>query len=251
MQSLENTLPLFKSHYSIGRSILTLEKEGASEETGPKSIFDLARKNKLQDICLVEDSIGSIKVFFQQCKKSNFFPIFGLRVDFCSDSTIKDNQQTNHKVVVFCKNKDGYKDLVRLSSYASKEGFWKVPRLCEKSAEKFLTKNLYLSIPFYDSFIFNNSILGNECVFNYSKYNCVFFVEDNGLQFDELIKNKVTSLNVETLDTKTIYYAERKDFLAYQTYRCFTRKPLRTTISRPELPFFSSNNFCLEALTNG
>ena len=39
--------PLFKSHYSIGRSILTLEKE-SSENGGSDSIIDICNQNKIK-----------------------------------------------------------------------------------------------------------------------------------------------------------------------------------------------------------
>ena len=37
----------FKSHYSIGKSILTLEEEGSSVEDGPQSIIDLCKKHDM------------------------------------------------------------------------------------------------------------------------------------------------------------------------------------------------------------
>ena len=49
---MNEVLPVFKSHYSIGRSILTLEEAGTSVEGGPDSIID---------ICLE----GNLKKFFE------------------------------------------------------------------------------------------------------------------------------------------------------------------------------------------
>ena len=40
-------LPLFKSHYSIGKSILTLDKAGSSSKEGSSSIVDIVKENKL------------------------------------------------------------------------------------------------------------------------------------------------------------------------------------------------------------
>jgi len=47
-------LPLFKSHYSIGKSILTLDKAGSSSKEGSSSIVDIVKENKLDQVFLVE-----------------------------------------------------------------------------------------------------------------------------------------------------------------------------------------------------
>ena len=48
-------LPLFKSHYSIGKSILTLNHPDKFEEGGPDSIFKIAQDHDLEQVILVED----------------------------------------------------------------------------------------------------------------------------------------------------------------------------------------------------
>ena len=43
-------IPLFKSHYSIGKSILTLKEKSSSIKNGPQSIIDLCLKMKIEDL---------------------------------------------------------------------------------------------------------------------------------------------------------------------------------------------------------
>ena len=48
-----SAVPLFKSHYSLGKSILTLAKAGSSEEDEPSSVIDIAKnlqKNISRDV---------------------------------------------------------------------------------------------------------------------------------------------------------------------------------------------------------
>ena len=45
-----SAIPLFKSHYSLGKSILTLSKAGSSESDEPSSIIDIAKKLQLDNI---------------------------------------------------------------------------------------------------------------------------------------------------------------------------------------------------------
>ena len=65
-------IPLFKSHYSIGKSILTLSDE--SEDEGSDSIFDIYTEAKLEDklnnkIVIVEDSFMGFLQANQSCNK--------------------------------------------------------------------------------------------------------------------------------------------------------------------------------------
>ena len=50
-------LALFKSHYSIGKSILTLNDASKVKDGGSDSIFQIALDNNLSEIILVEDSL--------------------------------------------------------------------------------------------------------------------------------------------------------------------------------------------------
>ena len=59
-------LPLFKSHYSIGKSILTLDDPITHKEGGSDSIFSIAVENNLKEVVLVEDSLTG----FLQAKKN-------------------------------------------------------------------------------------------------------------------------------------------------------------------------------------
>jgi hypothetical protein len=57
-------LPLFKSHYSIGKSILTLDDPNSTKEGGPQSVFSVAKD--LKTVILVEDSL----IGFLQAQKN-------------------------------------------------------------------------------------------------------------------------------------------------------------------------------------
>lgn len=249
---VNNTIPLFKSHYSIRRSILTLEKSGKSAENEPASIFDIAKKNNLDTVFIVDDSIGSMKIAYETAESENIKMIWGLRITCCDDSLSKDPEikNTYHKIIIAPRNKIGYTNLIELYSYAAKDGFLSVPRVCEKILNKYSLDNIKIMIPFYDSFIFNNMVYGHSCLFSYEKYNSIFFIEESYLQFDKIVKDAVMSLGVKTEKARSVYYEKRQDFLPYLTYRCFTNFPLRTVVTKPDLDFFSSNEFCFENLTN-
>jgi DNA polymerase III subunit alpha len=244
-------LPLFKSHFSIGRSILTLEDE-EKEENQPDSIIDIAKDNNLKEVNLVEDNMTSFLQAYTNTKKYNINLRYGLRISINDDMNERseESRQKTSKVVIFFKNEQGYKDLIKIFSTAAKDGFYYEPRIDFKTLKSLWSdKNLLLCIPFYDSFIFNNTLRSMVCVPDLEFTKPILFIENNSLPFDHIIKNKVLAYakanKLEMLNTKSIYYKNSKDFKAYLTFRCINN---RTTLNKPELSHMTSNRFSFESL---
>ena len=242
-------LPLFKSHYSLGRSILTLEEEGSSMGNGPRSIIDLAKENDIESPLLVEDSMGGFLQAYNNFTSSKINFIFGIRMTFCPDIKVKDEESLNQssKYIIFAKNSSGYKRIIKIYSLAAKDGFYYHPRLDFENLKKLWSnKDLVLGVPFYDSFIYKNLLTYNACVPDFSFTDPVFFVEDNNLPFDNLIQQKVTEYcanKFELRSAKSIFYEKKEDFKSYLTFRCINN---RTTLNRPNLEHMCSDEFSLE-----
>jgi DNA polymerase III alpha subunit len=247
---MSKVLPLFKSHYSIGKSILTLEKAGESEADAPDSIVDIAKENDLKEVFLVEDSFGGFLESFKNLKAQKIQLNFGLRFSTVSEMTEKTEAslKKEHKVIILARNRAGYQKLIKLYSKASQEGFYYQPRLDFEAIKSVWSEDLELCIPFYDSFLFSNSfILGASCIPDFSFTKPVFFLDYNDLPFDDYLRDavvKFTSGKYDTLETKSIYYKKKKDFKAYLTRRCIDN---RTSLNKPNLEHMSSNEFCVEA----
>jgi len=78
-------IPLFKSNYSIGKSILTLDlPEENPDESKSDSILQIAKDNKLDKLFLVEDSMTGFLEAHKACKNLNIQLIFGLRINCCN-----------------------------------------------------------------------------------------------------------------------------------------------------------------------
>lgn len=242
-------IPLFKSHYSLGRSILTLEDKKESDDY-PDSIIQISKENDFKEIYLVEDNMSSFLEAYTNTKINNIKLNYGLRVSITEnmqDKTDESRKKTS-KIVLFSRNKKGYEKLTKLFSIAAKEGFYYEARLDYDILEKNWDENLLLIIPFYDSFIFNNSLKNYICIPKFNFVKPLIFIEENDLPFDELIKNKLESYikenNLEFFKTKSIYYNKKIDFKTYLTFRCINN---RTTLNKPELEHMSSNDFCFES----
>ncbi len=252
-------LPVFTSHYSIGRSILTLKAPSKVTKGGPDSIVQLCVDNNIKDLYLVENNFSGFIEAYKNTEEAGLNLRFGLRLTITDDMAIKTPESfgSDHKVIIFIRNFAGYEDLVKISSIASCDGLAyskfqeeQIPRIDFKTLiMHFNSDNLFLAVPFYDSFLHRNLLYSATIspIFNFC--NPIFFLESNDLPFDSLIGDAVrrytsTEDNIEILPTKTIYYVKKDDFKAYCTFRCINN---RTVLSKPELNDLASDLFCLES----
>jgi DNA polymerase-3 subunit alpha len=244
-----DTIPLFKSHYSIGKSILTLEDKN-DEENEPDSIIQIAKDNKLKKVFLVEDCFSGFLQAYKHLKVINIDLIFGIKFVFCDNHLNKNEEELkkHHKIIVFANGDEGYKTLIKLWTKANTEGFYYTPRLDMNILKENFSDNIKLALPFYDNFIFNNALKGYQCLPFIENFKPSVFIEDNSLIFDPLVKKKMTDYaklnNLDLFKTKSIYYKSKKDFKSFLTFRCINN---RTTLNKPEMEHMSSNEFCFES----
>ena len=108
------SIPLFKSHYSIGKSILTLENQEEQIPNNPSSIIEIARRNKMKTVFLVEDGMSGFLEAFKNCEDNEIKLVFGLRVNVCenAEDKTKESLEKECKYVLFSRNQEGYKRLI-------------------------------------------------------------------------------------------------------------------------------------------
>ena len=238
--------PVFKSTYSIGKSILTLDDD--DKEGGPDSIFTICDDNKIKSLVLVEDSMTGFVTAHNRCKEAGIDLVFGLRITCCNDTYEDDD--SDHKIIIFAKNDEGFRLLYRIYSYAHTGQNGKVDFA-------FLfglwNENIELVIPFYDSFIYNNNFHFKKCVPDFSTILPTFWLEVNDLPFDGLLAEKVfkfaRGMMRPVKRVKTILYKNRDDAEALQTYKILCNRNFgrAASLSSPNLNHFGSKEFCLES----
>jgi len=180
-----NVLPLFKSQYSLGRSILTLtetNKEGVISKNYPVSIFDIAKVHGLKEVVVVDNSISGFLEAYTNSRKAGVKLIFGLQLSFIADIAQKseDSIKTRHKAIVLAKRTTGYKKLMKISSIACTKGFYYRPNIDFHHLKKLWSDDLLLVIPFYDSFLHKNNLNGGLCVPDFSFAKPTFLIENHG-----------------------------------------------------------------------
>jgi len=238
-------LALFKSHYSIGKSILTLDKPSGNIENYPTSIFDLVIHSKQSSLVLVEDNMSGFLEATKNATENKIKLIFGLRISISKDIKNQDaaSLKNRAKYIIFAKNNEGYKALIKIWSLAATEGFYYNACIDFVNIKKLWNDNLTLAVPFYDSFLHLNSLEGYFHVPEFDTIKPTFFLEDNGIPFDKHLRNKVKDYcqkhNFSLVETQTIYYKSKLDFIAYLTFRCISE---RASIEKPEF-----NNMCSDS----
>lgn len=250
------TYPLFKSHYSVGKSILTL-KEAGGKKDGPKSIIDLCLDNGIERPFLVEDGV---KGFIEASKNFNaakidFIP--AVRVPVTKDVNIKDDKKCFWMaVIVFKGGYESYLKFIKAHNKMTTENFYYTPRTDMNELESFWDEDLFdLVIPFYDSFIFKNRFeYGHNFAPNVAKFKPKFFIEDNGVTYDHLLQPSVKlfadAIGAEVFKSKTIYYDKKEDFQDYLAFKCIHKRMSGgkdISLEKPNLDQMMSDEFCVES----
>ena len=233
-------LPVYKSTYSIGKSILSIDK-----------IIELSKLDSAKNLILVEDSLTGYVKAHNSCKNEGLQLIFGLRINCCNDINDEDSlQDSDHKIIIFAKNDEGCKLLNKISSFSSLEGkgfvdFNYLNKVWDAS-------KLDLVIPFYDSFIHQNQLYLKNCIPNFKDIKPIFWIEKNNLPFDPLITKATLEYlkgKYESTLVKSIFYENKDDIEALQTYKiiCGRKFGRAATLSMPNLDHFGSDEFCFES----
>lgn len=242
---MTRVLPIFKSHHSIGKSTLTLEKKGSSAENGPSSIIDIAVEEKLKHVILIDSSYSGQIEASQNLEKEGIKLFFGIEVNAVEDIDNKTEESIKgeHRINVLALNDVGEKKLKKIYSRAAGDGFYYEPRIDLKYLRDEWDKdNLLLWIPFYDSYIHQNYVNGNNCVPNFGKIPIQHLWEDNYLPIDTLIQDAL--IDKQCIKVKSILYKKRADYKAFLTFRCIKK---RTCLDKPQMDGMSSNEFCIES----
>lgn len=240
-------IPLFKSTYSIGKSILTLDHPDKNRDDGSDSIFSIAQEASLDTLYLVEDSMIGFFDAFKKSKEFGMKLVFGYRFTCCTDLESTDSY---HKLIAFARNDEGCKDLNRFYSYINTQSN---SVISNDDLVRLWTDNMLLAVPFYDSFIFKNHLSLSNCTPDFKSIKPVYFIENNNLPFDamvaEAVKSYASLTNCRVELAKSIYYRYKSDCEALQTYKVICNRSFgrQATLSSPNLNHFGSDEFCWES----
>lgn len=243
---MPNAIPFFKTHSSIGKSILRVS-----------DVFRIAEENSFSSVTIVDDMMIGFPEALRLSKKKGIKLVYGIRFEICNSLEESDENinSSRCKMIAIMKNDDGYKDLIALYTKVNTN-----PKKCiDYNILKEIwgsSKNIDFGLPFYDSFIAKNCLTLANCLPDFGNNLPFICVEKNCHPFDSVIQERLKqyqSINENRLVfCKTIYYEKYEDFDAYTVYRlsCGRSTYGNCTLDKPNLPYFSSNKFCFEDWKN-
>lgn len=177
---------------------------------------------------------GNMMAAFQFVRKAlaaGIKPIVGCELNLCRDRKDRSTKDDGFSSVLMAKNKNGYQNLCKLSSYAFTEGFYYVPRIDRELLLKYkedlivLSGGLWGEVPYK---ILNEGREPAEEAFVWWKENFGddFYVELNrhGLQEEQVVNDTLLEF-CEKYDVKYIaannsYYTHKEDAVSHDILLC-------------------------------
>ena len=234
-------LPIFYSQYS-GKGLFVYDPPDKAAKNHKQSIAALCLKHDIKQPIVVDSKMTGVMELYQNFPPLGLNPIFGWQCRFIHDLNAENSDW--HKVIVFIRNNQGYRDLIKLHNRTNIDngGF-----VTPEDLKKYWTENLKLAIPFYDSYLFKNILYGTACSHEFGDIPHVFFYEKNGLPFDTLVASQITG---DKILVKSVYYENEDDFKTWLVYRCCLNYSNKGKIRNLESPMFDhchSHEFSFES----
>jgi len=251
---MNDIIPIWKTHGSLSKSILSYEDEDEISESGPVSLIAIAKEHKLPQVTVIEDSFLSFPSLYKGLPKECEL-IYGVNFVCCKNALDKSegSLKTEHQISILMKNSAGYKDLLHLHNFVHTNSDYSYyqTRIDFDVIKKFWTDNLLLVIPPYDNFIHKNLLFDSICVPDFGPIKPIMTFARMNLPFDYLleggIKNYAENNNYPLQEAHPIYYYCDDDIKAFMTYKCVEN---RSVFSKPELRGLCSRNFSFESYCN-
>ena len=100
------TLPIFRSHYSKGSSILTAELPDKAKKNAPQSIFSLAKEYKIDPIFVCDKTIIGFPKLHAVSQKLGVELRFGIKMTVTSDISLKNEEslKNDHDIIIWIMN---------------------------------------------------------------------------------------------------------------------------------------------------
>lgn len=179
--------------------------------------------------------------FAEEAKKAGIKYIIGCEMYVCDDYTEKTGKQSFDHLVLLCKNKQGYKNLVKLDSIAYVDGFHYKPRIDYKTLAEYSDGLICLSACLAGRVarrLNEGDYEGakDTALMLYEIYKDDFYLEiqDHGIadqkRINPLLIKLSRELNIPLVATNDVHYLEREDAEMQDVVMCISMK---TTIDDP------------------
>jgi len=210
-----------------------------------KALVAKAKKDKMKTLALTDHgTMFGIKEFHATCLREGIKPILGCET-YVAARTMKDKKdkidRSGYHLILLAKNKTGYKNLVKLISVASSEGFYYKPRIDKELLEKYREGLIVTSaclggeVP---NLLMNNRISDAEDVIQWYKniFGDDYYLElmrhpaesqeqredvyDNQVKVNKLIIPLAKKYGVKIVATNDVHFTNAEDADAHDLLIC-------------------------------
>lgn len=201
----------------------------------PTKVSALVKKAKemgMNAVALTDHgNMMAIFHFVRDATKEGLKPIVGCEFNLClnmNDKNVKDN---GFQTVLIAKNENGYKNLIKLASYANTEGFYYVPRIDKELLLKYkedliaLTGGVWGEVP--NKILFEGTKQAEEAfVWWKTHFGDDFYVEINrhGIQEEEAVNKVLLEFadkhQVKIVAANNTYYLNKEDAVSQDILLC-------------------------------
>ena len=203
------------------------------------NLFDACKQKGMDTVAITDhgNMFGTL-YFAEQAKKAGIKAIIGCEMYVCDDYTVKggqDNEYNYDHLILLCKNKQGYKNLIKLDSIAYVDGFYYKPRIDYKTLAKYSDGLICLSACLAGRVarkLLQNDYQGAKDVALMLKdiYHEDFYLEiqDHGLEDQKRINPNLirlsNELNIPLVATNDVHYLEQRDAELQDVVMCISMK---------------------------
>lgn len=253
------------TYYSILQSLLS-----------PEKIVKECKRIGYESLIVIDTNLSSVVQFYKECKKNEIKPVIGLTVKVCELPISDDPFNRMYDLQLVAKNKQGYKNLLKIISTANKPDhilktdYQKVPRvhlselagltdgiIClqgDVGTEFYYFPTEYTINKYKE--VFNDVVLNNEDGICWSnvRYLHSSEQEDFHILLCILLKCKLTELDEKLNHFPVIKSFYKEDLSLKQKYAGFSEERINRTLtffnsideydilSNPKVPKFECPN---------
>ncbi len=201
-----------------------------------KEVFKVAKAKGMKAVAITDhgNMFGTL-TFAEEGKKLGMQAIIGCEMYACDDYMNKAGRDETDHLILLCKNKKGYKNLIKLDSIAYVDGFYYKPRidytLLKQHSEGLVCLSACLAGRVAKLLLRNDYegakkfALSMKEVFGEDFY---LEIQDHGLEEQKYINPMLIRLSKETgiklVATNDVHYAERADAEIQDVVMCISTK---------------------------
>lgn len=186
------------------------------------------------DACAITDHgnmYGVIK-FYKEAKAKGIKPIIGCEVYVCEDKLVKDKETPYYHLILLCENEKGYKNLIKIVSDASINGYYYKPRTdfayLSEHSDGLIALSACLGGEVQRKIIDQNMDGAKKAALRYKdifgKNNFFLELQDHGMKEQTYVNNYLIDLSkelgIDLVATNDCHYLKKEDAKTHDVLLC-------------------------------